>query len=76
MRRFYQTSFFCLVTVLAISLSAFSGCDLGTYSERSTEFLEANPDGMRKEMKKEKMEMKEEKMDMKDGEKTSAAAKS
>ena len=64
MRRFQQLSF-CLVTILAVSLTGFSGCDLGTYSKRSTEFLQKNPGGVKKKMKKEEMkkeEMKKEEM--------------
>jgi len=60
MRRFQHLSF-CLVTVLAISLTSLCGCDLGTYSKRSSEYLEKNPGGIKKMMKKE--EMKKEKMD-------------
>ena len=54
----HQLLALCHVTVLAISLSVFSGCDLGTYSNRSTEFLKMNPGGVKKEMKK--MEKEEE----------------
>ena len=57
MRRFHQISF-CLVLVASISLTGLCGCDLGTYSKRSTEFLQANPSGMKKEMKKEEMDDK------------------
>ena len=53
MRRFQQLSF-CLVVVAAISLTGFSGCDLGTYSKRSSEYLEANPGGVKKKTKKKK----------------------
>ena len=53
MRRFQQLSF-CFITALAISLTSLCGCDLGTYSKRSTDYLQANPGGMKKEMKKEK----------------------
>jgi hypothetical protein len=53
MRRFQQLSFLCLVTVSAISLTALSGCDLGTYSKRSTEYLQANPGGVKKKVTKE-----------------------
>lgn len=60
MRRFQQLSCFCLVTVVAISLTCLCGCDLGTYSKRSTDYLQANPGGMNKEMKEE---MKKEKME-------------
>ena len=59
MRRFNLLPFFCLVTVVAISLPAFSGCDLGTYSQRSTEYLQKNPGGMRKKTVKPK-EVEEE----------------
>ena len=71
MRRFQQFSFFCLVAVAAISLTALSGCDLGTYSKRSTEFLQANPGGVKKEMKKEMMkeEMSKEEMEKEEMEK-------
>ena len=58
MRRFQQLSL-CLVAALAISLISLCGCDLGTYSKRSTEFLQANPGGVKKQMKKEKMEKEE-----------------
>jgi len=63
MRRFQQLSL-CLVAALAISLISLCGCDLGTYSKRSTEFLQANPGGVKKEMKKK--EMKKEMMDDKE----------
>jgi hypothetical protein len=51
MRCFQQLSF-CLTTALAITLAAFCGCDLGTYSKRSSDYLEANPGGVKKEVKK------------------------
>lgn len=53
MRRFQQLSF-CLVTVAAISLTTLCGCDLGTYSKRSTEYLDANPGGVKKKVTKPK----------------------
>ncbi len=59
MRRFQQLSF-CLVVVVAISLTAFSGCDLGTYSKRSSEYLEANPGGVKKKVVKPKAKGAEE----------------
>ena len=58
MRRFQQLSFY-LVAAAAISLTALCGCDLGTYSKRSADFLQANPGGVKKEMKKEEMKKEE-----------------
>ena len=58
MRRFQQF-FLCLVAALAISLTSLCGCDLGTYSKRSADFLQANPGGVKKEMKKEEMKKEE-----------------
>ena len=59
MRRFKQLSFVCVVAVAAISLTALCGCDLGTYSQRSSDFLQANPGGVKKQMKKEEMKKEE-----------------
>ncbi len=60
MRCFQQFSL-CLVIALAISLTALCGCDLGTYSKRSTDYLETNPGGVKKKVKKvEKVEESEE----------------
>ena len=58
MRRFQQLSFY-LVAAAAISLTALCGCDLGTYSKRSADFLQANPGGVKEEMKKEEMKKEE-----------------
>ena len=54
MRRRPPLSGFCLVAALAIALPSLCGCDLGTYSQRSSEYLDANPSGVKKEMKKAK----------------------
>ena len=63
MRRFQQLSSLCLIISLAITLPAFSGCDLGTYSKRSSEFLQKNPGGVEKGMKKDEMKKDESKED-------------
>ena len=35
----------CFAVLLAAGLLCLTGCDLGTYSKRSNEFLKSNPAG-------------------------------